>query len=61
MVKYGVRKKEHMLINNRTSDQRNKALAMNKTSGQINEVIRNVSTKKLVSDHQASALFLRNS
>ena len=55
MVKYGVRKKEHMLINNKTSDQSNKALAMNKTSGQSNEVIRKVSTKKLVSDNRASA------
>jgi len=48
-------KRKNMLTNNKTSDQSNKALAMNKPSGQSNEVIRKASTKELVSDNQAPA------
>ena len=55
VIEYGIRKKEHMLTNNKTSDQSNKALAMNKTSGQSSKVIVKASTKKLVSDNRASA------
>ena len=30
MVKYGVRKKEHVLVDNKTNNESNRALAMNK-------------------------------